>query len=664
MAFFFFTFAMAQNEKVLHNFLWPYHLPLNIETGPARVTVSGKYWFSKERLGDKYHINLHFENVTIKFEHPYTYRYKGTNYTYMQLNAGDGLATDGFPEIDITSITLQFPPVTGFGITEAKSPNFMITTMGDAYKIAYCEKDSDVGRLQLMLATSVATNMNWSGSGKLNSRIERIFKKNKDKEEYKIVIRDADNAFNGNNMQEAKQLYKKALTLFPNEAYPVAQLAKIEKKLEDQQSKEKQETERERANKINTNNQQTTQNTATTPNNTTTKQNNNNSLNNTENTSGELSERVKVNGEYVQVFKKNGVPYMKRADGSINQTTEVAYTKISQASDEQQKKTQINKQNEVDAQIQNQQRLSETMNEIKAKQEAAKKLENDLVEKTTKVTQSFMLNSQAENSLNAARETSLNNIYNSVEELNADFNRQMQIINQETNNFSQTKTEAMSNYIDATGNYGTSYDGAINSSMKAFAGVFSDIKADKIKKEEQARLRAEREAQIAAIESRRKAAIFGLRKKLFDTFHDGKLPLESSNVKQSEVYIFAYIGSKENLLMEERGSLSVSSIFTVQKSDDGSFPYKSMVASNLKKFGNGNITIVGYYLNESQAKEMQATFVNWATKSNIHVSSFNYISPKKENSNTATTDFWETGNKITPKQEQKTSTAKSSFWND
>lgn len=664
MAFFFFTFAMAQNEKVLHNFLWPYHLPLNTETGPARVTVSGKYWFSKERLGDKYHINLHFENVTIKFEHPYTYRYKGTNYTYMQLNAGDGLATDGFPEIDITSITLQFPPVTGFGITEAKSPNFMITTMGDAYKIAYCEKDTDVGRLQLMLATSVATDMNWWKSEKLIGRIERIFKKNKDKEEYKIVIRNADNAFNGNNLQEAKQLYKKALTIFPNEVYPATQLAKIQKKLEDQQLKEKQETEKERANQTTPNNQQTTPNITTTPNKNNTKQNNNTSQNNTDNTSTELSERVKVNGEYVQVFKKNGVPYIKRADGSINQTTEVAYTKISQTSDEQQKKVQINKQNEVDTQMQKQQRLAETMNGIKANQEAAKKLEADLVEKTTRVTQSFMLNSQAENSLNAARETSLDNMYNSVEELNADFNRQMQIVNQETNNFSQTKTEAMSNYIDATGNYGTSYDGAINSSMKAFAGVFSDIKANKIKKEEQARLRAEREAQVAAIESRRKAAIFGLRKKIFDTFHDGKLPLESSNVKQSEVYIFAYIGNKENLLIEERGSLSVSSIFTVQKSDDGSFPYKSMVASNLKKFGSGNITIVGYYLNESQAKEMQAMFVNWATKSNIQVSSFNYISPKKENSNTATTDFWETGNKITPKQEQKTSTAKSSFWNE
>ncbi|WHF52533.1 hypothetical protein QGN23_04445 [Chryseobacterium gotjawalense] len=45
--------------------------------------------------------------------------------------------------------------------------------------------------------------------------------------------------------------------------------------------------------------------------------------------SHELSEKVKVNGEYVQVFRQNGIPYIKRPDGSIHQTTETAYTQIS-----------------------------------------------------------------------------------------------------------------------------------------------------------------------------------------------------------------------------------------------------------------------------------------------------------------------------------------------
>ncbi|MEN2416189.1 hypothetical protein [Flavobacterium mesophilum] len=46
-----------------------------------------------------------------------------------------------------------------------------------------------------------------------------------------------------------------------------------------------------------------------------------------------LSEKVKVNGQYVQVFRQNGVPYLRNEDGSFHQTTEEAYNQISAASD-------------------------------------------------------------------------------------------------------------------------------------------------------------------------------------------------------------------------------------------------------------------------------------------------------------------------------------------
>lgn len=44
-----------------------------------------------------------------------------------------------------------------------------------------------------------------------------------------------------------------------------------------------------------------------------------------------VSGKVKVNGEYVQVFRSNGIPFIKRADGTVHQTTETAFTQISQA---------------------------------------------------------------------------------------------------------------------------------------------------------------------------------------------------------------------------------------------------------------------------------------------------------------------------------------------
>ncbi|KRD12124.1 hypothetical protein ASE21_21430 [Flavobacterium sp. Root901] len=41
-----------------------------------------------------------------------------------------------------------------------------------------------------------------------------------------------------------------------------------------------------------------------------------------------LSEKVKVNGQYVQVFRQNGLPYVRNADGSYYQTSEEAYSRI------------------------------------------------------------------------------------------------------------------------------------------------------------------------------------------------------------------------------------------------------------------------------------------------------------------------------------------------
>lgn len=165
------------------------------------------------------------------------------------------------------------------------------------------------------------------------------------------------------------------------------------------------------------------------------------------------------------------------------------------------------------------------------------------------------------------------------------------------------------------------------------------------------------------IESRRKAAIFGLRQKMFTVFSEGKLPLESSNVKQNEVYIFAYIANKENLLIQEAGVIAISNVIAVKKMDDGSFPYKSTLVNDLKKFGSGNVTILGYYLDEGQAKEMQSKFNELAAKSGLQIKSFSYNSIKKESADA--TDFWETGTKTDQRPKPKNSNTKDSgFWND
>lgn len=52
-------------------------------------------------------------------------------------------------------------------------------------------------------------------------------------------------------------------------------------------------------------------------------------------TNAQLSQKVMVNGQYMQVFRQNGVPYVRNADGSYHQTTEEAYSRILAVSDKQ-----------------------------------------------------------------------------------------------------------------------------------------------------------------------------------------------------------------------------------------------------------------------------------------------------------------------------------------
>lgn len=54
---------------------------------------------------------------------------------------------------------------------------------------------------------------------------------------------------------------------------------------------------------------------------------------NTTNSDNKLSEKVKVNGQYVQVFQQNGKNYIKNADGSVHETSAIAYNTIMAESD-------------------------------------------------------------------------------------------------------------------------------------------------------------------------------------------------------------------------------------------------------------------------------------------------------------------------------------------
>lgn len=644
------NFAMAQNEKVERTFLWPYSLPANKETGPARVQVTGVYYFTADNAGEKKSISVHFRDIKIKFEHPFEYKYKGKHYTYMNLNAADGLATEGFNEIDITSIVLQFPPIGGLTVTDSKRPVVWISAKsGDAVDIAKCDKSKDLRTLSINQAGSIATNMNWNNATKLLARIERIFKKSADKEEYKMVIKDADNAFKNSSLTEAKQLYKKALVLFPNEGYPVAQLAAIEKSLQNQQLKEKQDSEKEKAK---SNNQQSSQNTAkgkTTPGNKTAEDdfwsNKSSSKTTTTGTAGNVVPDQASHKNLPDFVRTTDGGYFQRgADGKFRQVSADEYQQAKkQVADS---KAQAQKEPEQ-PKITPQEFGAQASKNFRDQVAQNNAIYENIDRKFDMYKQNFYhaqaIQSGKENLAGLSR---LEGNYSSVQELEAEFNQKYNSIRGEVNNLEQARNSQLNNAVTSTFN-GNSTEQAIGQGMQLIGSMINNAQAAKERKEAQAALKLERDRQLAAMVASKTRARIELRSKLVQSFPDGGTPLSSHKVTLPEVYVFAYVNDKATF-SNEQALVSLSNVFPVQQYSDGTYPYKTTILNKLKGYAPGEITLVGYYGDKTRAEEMRNAFINLAAKSELAVKPFTVKTlpgSTSTGSKGSTGDFWETGKK-------------------
>lgn len=602
------TNLSAQDRSAAKNFLWILNLPGEMERGPMQVGIGGTYYFTRES-GEPQYANLHMSFTKMNFlgNGIPSYKYNGTVYLANAMHVIDGLDIKGFDQLQVTSVKFKIQVLGAQANIGGKNAFILVeSTMGGVNHAVEISKETNLDLIDLQWAGSFLTDLNWINSGELESRIRNLEKLRQNKEDYKIVIQQADNAFNRNNLEEARSLYKKAENLSPNESYPKTQLSKIENALA---QKEKRE--------------------------------------NTASQKDQVSEK----------------PVNTSTEKPAGTNTEQPIVKTARSESPEQ--TKAEKDREIRAKVDAQ------MAEIRRNQQEAQRIETDLVNKAGNLSQAFSQSNRASSSARAMQEARLyDKDFNSIEELNQEFSRQMQIIEQESNNYASAKTAAVNSYLDATSNSGSQYDAAINSSMKALGGLLSQMKADKEEKENKERLRAERETMIVAIENKRKAAIFGMRKKIFELFPDGKLPLESNNVKQDQVYVFAYIANKDILLTQENAAIAVSNVITVEKLDDGSFPYKSAFTNNLKKFGTGTVSVSGYYTNESDAEKMLNSFIGLTSKSNLQITRYNYntIAAKKKTSSVSTADFWETGDndkvQSAKKEEKEEKVKTADFWND
>jgi hypothetical protein len=165
--------VQVSNKSITRQFTWVYDLPRSYPRGPLDVTVKGEYYYTKERLGDRYFVRLHCRMISLEFNAVHgtlRYKYNGKEYRQDQLDATDQKGSYGFDQIRIIKIAAN--------IDVSFLENSKTVSIGDgiAKEVGDIDKDADLNKLNLELAGSRLTYLNWDGSIGLEQRILNLSK--------------------------------------------------------------------------------------------------------------------------------------------------------------------------------------------------------------------------------------------------------------------------------------------------------------------------------------------------------------------------------------------------------------------------------------------------------------------------------------------------------
>lgn len=167
--------ALGQtNESMTKNLNWSYELPGHISTGPMDVMVHMEYNFVRVSFGQGWRVNLKYRITKMEFVNKFgTQRFKHQNQIYKQneMIAADGLGSQGWQDINITSIVIgnmMVPNLTNNKSLTIESTFQTVTNIGSI------TKEDDLNHLILDPTLSYAKNMNWENSQNLIGRINKL----------------------------------------------------------------------------------------------------------------------------------------------------------------------------------------------------------------------------------------------------------------------------------------------------------------------------------------------------------------------------------------------------------------------------------------------------------------------------------------------------------
>jgi hypothetical protein len=191
-----------------------------------------------------------------------------------------------------------------------------------------------------------------------------------------------------------------------------------------------------------------------------------------------------------------------------------------------------------------------------------------------------------------------------------------------------------------------------------------------------------------------------LRNSLMTDYSDGGVPLSSQNIGTNELFYFTYVFDKQKI-SDSKPAIQVSNVFSVFQYSDGTWPFKTAIQTDIKKFApTGAVTLVGYYTTKEMAEEERKNFLAAAGETSFEITEFVYKGkakpaatdgdfwgnkPASKTDSTAKSatlrmakgdeDFWETGQmkkkdgedkkkEDAKKEEEKKKAAQKNFWNN
>lgn len=263
---------------------------------------------------------------------------------------------------------------------------------------------------------------------------------------------------------------------------------------------------------------------------------------------------------------------------------------------------------------------------------------------------------------NLAELSTLSGNYNSIEQLQAEFNEKYYAINGQVRQLEDARNAKLNNAVSNSFN-GSSTEQAIGQGVALIGNIFNSAKASKEAKEAKEALRIAKEKQEKEIIAAKQRARVEMRNQLLKSFPNGGTPLTAHKITAPEVYMFGYVIDPASI-NNEMANVTVSNVFPIAQYSDGTYPLKTSVSNKLKGIAQGNVVLIGFYGDKNAAEQMRNSFISLAQKSELNVTQFSLktIGGNRAGTATATGDFWETGGKT--KVPADTAKKKTDFWNN